>query len=112
MDDIRHRFHRWLFHNKDGQEIVFSQKNMPFAIFKPNAVWGGSCEIGGIKCRIRIRHNMEGEKGKRIEVWFPHKELNKEMSFEDSTLVGYMEIQGSWQKKTGKCIFRRVEDAK
>lgn len=103
-----HEIHRWLFCNKDGQDISFSQKRMPFAVFGENAVWGGSCEIGGMKCRIRIRHNSAGEKGRRLEIWFPHEELDVEVPFEKSTLVGYMEIRGSFQKGTGKCIFRRA----
>lgn len=105
-----HEFHRWLFHNKDGQEISFSQKHMPFSVFKKDAVWGGSCEIGGTICRIRIRHNSEGEKGRRLEIWFPHKELDVVVPLEQSTLVGYMEIRGSFQKGNGKCVFRRIEN--
>lgn len=103
-----HELHRWLFHNKEGQEIAFSQKSMPVAVFKKDAVWGGTCEIGGIRCRIRIRHNSGGEKGKRLEVWFPHEELDEVISLDKSTLVGYMEIQGSFQKGNGKCVFRRI----
>ena len=81
---------------------------MPFTVFKRDAVWGGSCEIGGTICRIRIRHNSEGEKGRRLEVWFPHKELEEVIPLDKSTLVGYMEIQGSFQKSNGKCVFRRI----
>ena len=105
MTKERSEMHHWLFSRREGHEITFSQKNMPFKVFKPNAVWGGSCEIGTIKCRIRIRHNSDGEKGKRLEIWFPHEELGKEVPFEESTLVGYMKIKGSWQKGTGKCFF-------
>ena len=94
--------HRWLFCNKDGQEITFSQKSMPFAVFRDNAVWGVSCEIGGTKCRIRIRHNSEGAKGRRLEIWFPHEELSQIVSFDKSTLVGYIEIYGSFQKGKGE----------
>lgn len=106
-----HELHRWLFQDKDGKEIKFPQKSMPFAVFKKNAVWGGSCEIGGTICRIRIRHNSEGEKGRRLEVWFPHNELGEDIPFDKSTLVGYMEILGSFQKGDGKCLFRRITNA-
>ena len=109
MEQLKgHKLHRWLFHNKAGQAIAFMQKQMPFAVFKKDAVWGGICEIGGIRCRRRIRHNDEGEKGKRLEVWFPHAELGRELSFEEATLVGHMAIEGSFQKGTGKCIFRKI----
>lgn len=111
MEELKgHELHRWLFHNKDGQTIVFPQKSMPFAVFKKDAIWGGICEIGGIKCRIRIRHNSEGEKGKRLEVWFPHEELEEVVPQDKSTLVGYMAIIGSFQKGNGKCVFRRILD--
>ena len=105
-----YELHRWLFQDKDGKEIKFPQKSMPFAVFKKHAVWGGSCEIGYCKCRIRIRHNNDGEKGKRLEVWFPHKELDEFVPWDKSTLVGYMEIQGSFQRGNGKCVFRRIEN--
>jgi hypothetical protein len=108
----RDEMHRWCFEKRDGKEMRFSQKSMPFAVFRENAVWGGVCEIGDIKCRIRIRHNSEGEKGKRLEVWFPDQELGKEVPFEESTLVGYMLIQGSFQKGNGKCVFRRIENGR
>ena len=111
MEELKgHELHRWLFHNKNGQTIVFPQKSMPFAVFKKDAVWGGTCEVGGIKCRIRIRHNDEGEKGKRLEVWFPHEELGRELSFEEATLVGYIEIRGSFREGTGKCVFRWIDE--
>lgn len=103
-------FHRWLFHNKDGKTINFTQKSMPFAVFKPNAVWGGVCELGEVKCRLRIRHNMEGERGKRLEVWFPHIELGEVLPFEKSTLVGYMKISGNWRDGTGRCFFEPYKE--
>lgn len=106
----RSEFHKWLFQNKDWQTIKFSGHTMPFAVFKDDAVWGGSCEIGDVKCNIRIRHNMDGEKGKRLEVWFPNEELGREVPVEESTLVGYMSIQGSFKDGTGKCVFRRWRD--
>ena len=96
----------WLFANKDGKEIKFSQRTMPFAVFKPNAKWGGVCIIGDVKCRIRILHNQEGEKGKRLEVWFPDRELGREVPLEGTTIVGHIEIRGNWREKTGRCIFR------
>ena len=105
-----HELHRWLFHDKDGKEIKFPQKSMPFAVFKKDAVWGGSCDIGDCKCRIRIRHNSGGEKGKRLEVWFPHEELDKVVPFEKSTLVGHIEIRGNFREGTGKCVFRRIDE--
>ena len=83
---------------------------MPFAVFKKNAVWGGTCDIGDCHCRIRLRHNSEGEKGRRLEVWFRHSELDEVLPFEKSTLVGYVEIQGSFQKGNRKCVFRRIEN--
>lgn len=103
-------FHRWLFADKDGKEIKFPQRGMPYAAFKENAVWGGPCTIGDTKCRIRIRHNSEGEKGRRLEIWFPDRELGVEVPFEHSTHVGYVKISGSFQKGTGKCFFEPVEE--
>ena len=105
-----HEFHRWLFLDKGGKEIKFPQKSMPFAVFKKDAVWGGSCDIGDCRCRIRIRHNSIGQKGRRLEIWFPHEELDEVIPFERATLVGFVEIQGSFQKGTGKCLFRQLEE--
>lgn len=102
--------HRWLFADKNGKEMKFSQKTMPFAVFKHNAVWGGVCTIGDIKCRIKIWHNSEGEKGKRLEVRFPHEELGKVVPIDKTTLVGYIGIQGSFQKGTGTCVFQTIKE--
>ena len=102
-------FNRWLFSMRDGHEITFSQKSMPYAVFADNAIWGGSCHIGDIKCRIRIRHNSNGEKGKRLEVWFPDFVLDKKVPLEESTLVGYIAIKGNFRDGTGKCIFRLLK---
>ena len=104
--------HRWLFSDKSGKTFRFSQRHMPFAVFKTNAVWGGTCEIGDAKCRIRIRHNNDGEKGKRLEVWFPHEELGKVIPYEKSTLVGYMKIKGNWREGTGECYFEPYKKEK
>ena len=105
MISNRDRHHRWLFEGKSGWEIRFTQKHMPFAVFKEDAEWGGICYIGDVKCKIRVKHNGNGEKGKRLEVWFPHRELGKEVPYEQSTLVGYMKIKGNWRDKTGRCLF-------
>lgn len=106
----REEFHKWLFSDKDGKVMRFSSHGMPFAVFKHGAEWGGSCEIGDVKCGIRILHNMDGEDGKRLEVWFPHKELGREVDFDEATLVGHMAIQGSFKEGNGKCVFRRLID--
>lgn len=102
--------HRWLFRPKDGQKIEFTQRNMPFAVFKPHALWGGTCLIGDIKCDVWIQHNDEGEKGKRLEIYFPHKLIGQTVPIEKTTHVGYMKIEGSWQKGTGKCFFEFLNE--
>ena len=114
--------HRWLFANKDGKKITFTQEGMPFRILKDGARFGGVVHIGDTKCRIRILRNQKAERGKRNEVRFPDVEWKKiddgsgdglwtnEVSDSDSTLVGYMEIAGNWKKGTGKCIFHPVEE--
>ena len=104
----RDDLHRWLFARKGGKEIKFRTKKMPFKVFEPDAVWGGSCELGDTPCRIRVKHNMSGEKGKRLEVWFPHSELDEEVPWERSTLVGYMQVVGNFRQGTGRCIFEPV----
>lgn len=114
--------HRWLFANKDGKNITFTQEGMPFRILKDGARFGGVVHIGDTKCRIRILRNQKAERGKRNEVRFPDVEWKKiddgsgdglwtnEVSDSDSTLVGYMEIAGNWKEGTGKCIFHPVEE--
>lgn len=106
----RDELHRWLFARKEGKEMTFSARSMPFAVFKPNAVWGGVCDLGEVKCRLRIRHNMEGKNGMRLEVWFPHIELGEVVPFEKSTLVGYMKIKGNWREGTGHCFFEPFKE--
>lgn len=110
MNKKRDDFHRWLFERKQGHEVKFTQKSMPFAVFKENAEWGGSCQVGDVKCRIRIRHNSSGEKGKRLEVWFPHSEYGKKVPYEESTLVGYIKISGNWRDGTGVCLFEPYKE--
>ena len=106
----RHKLHRWLFKGKSGKEIRFSAPHMPFSVFMPNAVWGGSCTIGEAICCIRIRHNSSGEKGRRLEVWFPHKEYREEVPYAEATLVGYVKIRGNWKEKTAHCYFQHIEE--
>lgn len=107
----RDELHRWLFCRRGGHEITFSQKIMPFEIFKEDATWGGTCHIGDIKCQIRIRHNCSAPKGKRLEVRFPHKELDVVVPIEETTLVGYVKIQGNFRDGSGKCFFEPVEES-
>ena len=112
----RSTLHRWLFTNHDGQKITFTQKGMPFRILRPDAVFGGTVDIGGTKCRIRIIRKESAEKGKKNEVRFPDFEWRQneygnwtsKVTDEESTLVGYMEIKGNWKEGTGKCIFHAV----
>lgn len=114
--------HRWLFAHMDGRRITFEQKGMPFRVMRPNAVFGGVVYIKDTKCRIRIVHKQDAEKGKRYEVRFPDKEWKKEYIDEEldpiwtndvplaeTTLVGYMEITGNWKAGEGKCLFHPVE---
>ena len=110
MKTKRDTWNRWLFERKRGHEIKFTQKSMPFSIFKDNAEWGGTCLIGEVKCCIRIRHNGCGEKGKRLEIWFPHSELGKKVPYEESTLVGYMRISGNFRLGTGRCLFEPYKE--
>ena len=113
--------HRWLFADKDGQTIKFTQEGMPFRILKDDAHFGGVVHIGDTKCRIRIIRNQRADKGKRNEVRFPDAEWKLEpdkdgtlrwtdkLKTEETTLVGYMEIKGNWKNGEGKCIFHPVE---
>lgn len=112
--------HRWLFADKDGKRISFTQEGMPFRILKDGARFGGVVYIGDTKCRIRILRNGKAPKGKRNEVHFPDAEWRKEEDASgdglwtnevadcDSTLVGYMEIKGNWKTGEGKCVFHPV----
>lgn len=114
--------HRWLFADKDGQTIKFTQEGMPFRILKDDAHFGGVVHIGDTKCRIRIIRNQRAEKGKRNEVHFPDFEWRREetdgrdglwtneVADSESTLVGYMEIAGNWKTGEGKCIFHPVDE--
>lgn len=116
--------HRWLFANKDGNKMTFTQEGMPFRILKNGARFGGVVQIGDTKCRIRMLRNQKAESGKRNEVRFPDIEWKRikdgdgdgdgdglwtnKVSDSDSTLVGHMEITGNWKEGTGKCIFHSV----
>lgn len=113
--------HRWLFENHDGDRISFTQKGMPFRIMQPNAEFGGVVHIGDTKCRIRIVHRQDAEKGKRYEVRFPDVEWKRigtdeegkqiwtnEVPIEETTLVGYMEVKGNWRNGEGKCLFHPI----
>ena len=62
--------HRWLFANMDGRRITFGQRIMPFRVMRPNAEVGGVAFLDGNRCRIRIVHRQDAEKGKRYEVRF------------------------------------------
>ena len=112
--------HRWLFAKMDGRRITFDQKGMPFRVMRPDAVFGGVAYLDNNRCRIRIVHRQDAEKGKRYEVRFPDKEWKQTGTEEDSTwtndvplaettLVGYMEITGNWKAGTGRCWFHPVE---
>ena len=75
------------------------------------------------KCRVRIAHRQEAEKGKRYEVHFPDREWKSigtdeegkttwtdKVSDDESTLVGYMEIIGNWKNGEGRCIFHSIDN--
>lgn len=47
--------------------------------------------------------------GRRLEVWFPHEELGREVPFERATHVGYMKIKGSWREGMGQCYFEPID---
>lgn len=112
--------HRWLFAKMDGRRITFDQKGMPFRVMRPDAVFGGVAYLDNNRCRIRIVHRQDAEKGKRYEVRFPDKEWKQTGTEEDSTwtndvplaettLVGYMEITGNWKAGTGRCWFHTID---
>lgn len=113
--------HRWLFSHMEGRSITFKKKGMPFRVMKPDAEVGCVVNINGTKCRVRIVHRQEAEKGKRYEVHFPDREWKRigtdeegntawtyHVSDEESTLVGYIEITGNWKNGTGRCIFHTL----
>lgn len=113
--------HRWLFAHMDGRRITFEQKGMPFRVMNPDAEFGGVVHIKDTKCRVRILHRQEAEKGKRYEVHFPDREWKSigtdeegkpawtdKVSDDESTLVGYMEITGNWKNGAGRCIFHTL----
>ena len=115
--------HRWLFAKMDGRRITFEQKGMPFRVMRPNEVFRGVAFLDNNRCRIRIVHNQEAEKGKRYEVRFPDKEWKlvgtdeegkpiwtNEVQLEETTLVGYMEIKGNWKAGEGRCSFHPIQD--
>ena len=81
-------------------------------------------ESNNNKCRIRIVHRQDAEKGKRYEVRFPDEEWKaigvdaegktiweNKVSLEETTLVGYMEIKGNWRNGDGKCIFHPLKNS-
>ena len=116
--------HRWLFANMDGRRISFKQQGMPFRVMRPDAVFGGVAFLDNNKCRIRIVHRQDAEKGKRYEVRFPDEEWKaigvdaegktiweNKVSLEETTLVGYMEITGNWRNGDGKCIFHPLKNS-
>lgn len=105
----RAEWNRWVFSHMDGREMSFIMHGMPFKVMKDDATVGGPMYIGDCKCCIRIVHKQNNEKGKRYEVYFPHKELDEIVPQENTTLVGYMEIKGNWKKHEGKCIFHPVK---
>lgn len=100
--------HRWLFAQMEGRDMRFPSSGMPFKVMKPDGEFGGVAYIGDCKCRIRVVHKPEAEKGKRYEVRFPDSELDQEVPMCKATLVGYMEIKGNWQEHTGECIFHPI----
>lgn len=113
--------HRGLFDHMDGRRITFEQKGMPFRVMKPDAEFEGVVHIKDTKCRVRIVHRQEAEKGKRYEIYFPDREWKRigtdeegktawtdKVSDDESTLVGYMEIIGNWKDGEGRCIFHSI----
>ena len=119
----RDELHRWLFANMEGRLITFDQKGMPFRIMKPDAEFGGVVHINDTKCRLRILHRKDSEKGKRYDVYFPDREWKRigtdeegkpvwtdKVSTDESTLVGYMEISGNWKDGKGRCIFHTLDN--
>lgn len=114
--------HRWLFAKMDGRRITFGQKGMPFRVMRPDAVFRGVAFLDGNRCRIRIVHKQDAEKGKRYEVRFPDKEWRQvgtddkgmpiwanDVPLEETTLVGYMEITGNWKAGEGRCWFHTID---
>lgn len=125
--------HRWLFAHMEGRRITFKQKGMPFRVMRPNAVFSGVAYLNDTKCRIRIVHKQDTEKGKRYEVRFPDREyvnnpryapnaipeegkpieepmILSTLPIGDTTLVGYMEIAGNWKAGEGRCWFHPIHD--
>ena len=116
--------HRWLFAKMDGRRITFDQEGMPFRVMRSDAVFGGVAFLDGNRCRIRIVHKQNEEKGKRYEVRFPDKEWkrigtgvegepiwSRDVPLEETTLVGYMEMTGYWKNGTGKCLFHPIGES-
>ena len=112
--------HRWLFAKMDGRRITFDQKGMPFRVMRPNAVFGGVAYLDNNRCRIRVVHRQDAEKGKRYEVRFPDKEWRQtgteenptwtnDVPLAETTLVGYMEITGNWKAGEGRCWFHPID---
>lgn len=104
----RDEWNRWCFAHMDGREMSFISHGMPFKVMKHDAEFGGVAYIGDCKCRVRIVHRQDAEKGKRYEVRFPDTELDVKLATEDTTLVGYMEIKGNWREHEGKCVFHPI----
>lgn len=100
--------HRMLFAHMDGREMRFPSSGMPFKVMKPYGEFGGVTYIGDCRCRVRVIHRQEAEKGKRYEVRFPDSELDVRPPTEETTLVGYMEIKGNWKAHEGVCLFHPV----
>ena len=84
-------FRRWLFSGKDGQRVKFPSGEQFRLKEKEGTVFGGTVEIGGAVCRIRVVHRVNADSSK-LEVRFPDKEFGEKMKESETTLVGYLSI--------------------
>lgn len=94
----KEKAYRWLFSNKDGDEVLFSDARIASRIFDEGEDFDGTVTIGATKTIVKFCHDADtGE----VEVRFPHKQLEKVVPLWETVGVGWLVRDGE-----GRCRFR------
>ena len=95
--------YRWLFANKDGEEVEFTNVAIAQRVFDYGVDFDGVVTIGAAKAKVKLCHDAEtGE----VEVRFPHIELGKIVPLWETVGVGWIV-----RDNEGKCWFRTKSGA-
>lgn len=81
--------YQWLFSNKRGDEISFSNSNVGIRVFQWGKDFAGTVGIGFSKVRVKLVHDRDS---RQIKVYFPHNELDEIVPLERSCHVGYARV--------------------